>query len=80
MGELDEQRADAARGGQHEDALARLQCRRVGEERRRAAVGEQRDGVVEREVIGDVEPLARDGALRVATAAVQRGDHATTVH
>ena len=52
-GELHEQAPDAAGRGLDEDGLARLDLRRFEEHERRAAVGEQRDGVGELEAVGD---------------------------
>ena len=63
--ELDEQRADAARGGLDQHALARRIAAAL-EQRRRAPVGEQRDGVVERHPVRHVESAAPATATRSA--------------
>ena len=76
--ELHEQAADAAGRGLDEDGLAGLDLRRLEEHERRAAVGEQRDGVGELEAVGDLDEQVRVGerALRVAAAPAGRRDDA----
>jgi hypothetical protein len=77
-GELDQQRPDASGGGLHHDGLTRADARATRQPDRGAAVGEQRHGIAQRHLPGNLdEPLrGRYRALGVAAGSGQARDDA----